>query len=70
MGSEAFEEPGNFERDERWTKSICERSFGLRDGWIAVVIGWAHADPASGSQRLPGLLSSKGFPVVPVRLAP
>ncbi len=68
--SEAFEESGDFERDARWANVIWERSAGLRDGWIAVVVGWAHADPAAGNQRLRGLLSSKGLRVTPVRLGP
>lgn len=68
--SKAFKEPGDFERDERWAKAICERSLGLSGGWIAVVVGWDHADPAAGNQRLRGLLSSKGLTVIPVRLVP
>lgn len=68
--AQAFGVPGDFERDERWAKAICERSLGLSRGWIAVVVGWDHADPASGSQRLRGLLSSKGLRVTPVRLGP
>lgn len=68
--SEAFEEPGNFDRDARWASAIYERSSGLRNGWIAVVVGWGHADPASGNQRLRGLLSSKGLDVISVRLGP
>lgn len=68
--SEGFEEPGDFERDARWATAILKRTSGMRDGWIAVVVGWAHVDPASGNQRLRGLLSSKGLPVIPVRLVP
>lgn len=68
--SEAFQDPGNFERDARWATAICERSVGLRDGWIAVVVGWEHVDPNAGDQRLRGLLSSKDLSVVPVRLGP
>jgi hypothetical protein len=60
----------NFERDERWASAICKRSSGLRDGWIAVVVGWAHADPAGSNQRLRGLLLSRGFAVNSVRLGP
>jgi hypothetical protein len=60
----------DFERDARWVTTICERSAGLSDGWIAVVVGWAHADPATGNQRLPGLLSSKGFSIKPICLKP
>jgi hypothetical protein len=68
--SQAFEEPGGFERDARWAAAISERSSGLRGGWIAVVVGWAHADPEGDHQRLRGLLSSKGFSIKSVRLAP
>ena len=68
--SEASEELGDFERDARWANAIRERSACLRDGWIAVVVGWDHADPASENQRLRGLLLSKGLPVIPVRLVP
>ncbi len=68
--SEAFEESGDFERDARWANAIRERSAGLRDGWIAVVVGWAHADPAGEKQRLRGLLSSKGLDVISVHLGP
>ena len=68
--SEASGEPEGFERDARWAIAICERSAGLRDGWIAAVVGWAHADPATGNQRLRGLLLSKGFSINSVRLGP
>jgi hypothetical protein len=68
--AEASGEPEGFERDARWAIAICERSSGLCDGWIAVVVGWAHADPATGNQRLRGLLLSKGFSVNSVRLGP
>jgi hypothetical protein len=68
--SEASREPEGFERDARWANAIYERSAGLCDGWIAVVVGWAHADPATGNQRLRGLLLSKGFSINSVRLGP
>jgi hypothetical protein len=68
--SEANGAPGGFDRDARWATTICERSSGLHDGWIAVVVGWEHADPTSGDQRLRGLLLSKGFSVNSVRLGP
>lgn len=68
--SEASGEPEGFERDARWAIAIYERSAGLRDGWIAVVVGWAHADPATGNQRLRGLLLSKGFSINSVCLGP
>ena len=68
--AEALREPEGFERDVRWAQAICERSAGLSDGWIAVVVGWAHADPATGNQRLRGLLSSQGFSIHAVRLGP
>ena len=58
------------QRDERWAIRISQRSACLRGGWIAVVVGWAHADPAGGSRRLCGLLSSSGFRVNSVCLAP
>ena len=67
--SEAFGD-SDFERDARWVSAICKHSAGLRDGWIAVVVGWKHADPAGGNQRLRGLLLSKGFSVNSVRLGP
>jgi hypothetical protein len=59
-----------FERDARWANAICERGASLRGGWIAVVVGWAHANPAGNSQRLRSLLSSNGFHVISVSLAP
>ncbi|HEV8310195.1 MAG TPA: hypothetical protein VGW35_21230 [Methylomirabilota bacterium] len=62
--------PEDFARDKRWAAAISERSSGLRGGWIAIVVGWAHADPAGDNQRLSGLLSSDGFRVHPVCLAP
>ncbi len=68
--AEASGEPGGFERDARWAHAICERSAGLYDGWIAVVVGWAHADPVGESQRLRGILSSRGFSINSVRLGP
>jgi hypothetical protein len=68
--SEAEGEPGRFERDARWTAAICEHSSGLQDGWIAVVVGWQHADPDGENQRLHSLLLSKGFSVNSVCLGP
>jgi len=62
--------PEDFERDKRWAAAVSERSAGLRGGWIAIVVGWAHADPVGDNQRLCGLLSSNGFRVTPVCLAP
>jgi hypothetical protein len=53
----------NFWRDARWAGAICNRISGLHNGWIAVVVGWAHADPEGGNQRLRSLLLSKGFSV-------
>lgn len=67
--SDAFED-NNFERDARWASVISNRSSGLREGWIAVVVGWAHADPSGRYQRLRGLLLSQGFSVNSVRLGP
>jgi hypothetical protein len=65
-------EPPDFARDARWANAICERSAGLCDGWIAVVVGWAHAEPEDENQqlRLRGLLLSQGFSIHPVRLGP
>jgi hypothetical protein len=68
--AEAYREPEGFERDARWTSAICNLSTGLHDGWIAVVVGWQHADPAAGNQRLRSLLLSKGFSVNTVYLGP
>jgi hypothetical protein len=68
--SEAWEESGGLERDARWIDMICEHSSGLQDGWIAVVVGWQHADPTGNKQRLRGLLLSKGFVVNSVYLGP
>src|SRR5919197_1158068 len=65
--SDAFGD-NNLERDERWARAISDRTSGLSDGWIAVVVGWTHADPASGNQRLRGLLLSMGFSVNSLRL--
>ena len=59
-----------FERDARWAAAITTRSRGLHDGWIAVVVGRQHADPEGHPQRLHGLLSSAGYHVIPVKLAP
>lgn len=67
--SDAFGD-NNFERDARWANAISARASGLRDGWIAVVVGWTHADPSGGDQRLRGLLLSMGFSVESVRLGP
>lgn len=60
----------DFERDKRWAAAISQRSSGLGGGWIAIVVGWAHADPEGDSRRLYGLLSSNGFAVNAVCLAP
>lgn len=60
----------NFERDARWASAICNRISGLHNGWIAVVVGWAHANPATGNKRLRGLLLAKGFSVNSIRLGP
>jgi hypothetical protein len=68
--SEAGEVEGGFDRDARWAAKICERSSGLHDRWIAVVVGWQHADPSGDSERLHGLLLSKGFSVNTVMLGP
>lgn len=67
--SDAFGD-NNFERDARWASAIAKRSSGLREGWIAVVVGWTHADPSGGNQRLRSLLLSEGFSVNSVRLGP
>ena len=63
-------ESQDFARDERWAMAIAERSARLHSGWIAVVVGWAHANPKGDDRRLRGLLSSRGFNVNPVCLAP
>lgn len=60
----------DFERDARWANMIVERSIDVGDGWIAVAVGWAHANPAAGDNRLGGLLGSRGFSVRPVYLGP
>ncbi len=60
----------NFARDKRWASAICDRVSDLHDGWIAVVVGWAHADPHGDNRRLYSLLVSRGFSVNPVRLGP
>ena len=68
-----LDEKGDLEsyvRDERWANEICKRSLGLQEGWIGVVVGWAHANPANGNQCLRGLLESNGFTIHPVRLGP
>ncbi len=62
--------PSSVERDARWASAICERSRGLRDGWIAVVVGWEHADPQGGNQRLRGHLAERGFCVNSACLRP
>src|SRR4030095_639041 len=48
--SEAWDESGGVERDARWACTICECSSGLRDGWIAAVVGWQHVDPTGNNQ--------------------
>jgi hypothetical protein len=68
--SQAFGMPGDFDRDARWATMICERSAGLRDGWIAIVGGWQHANPQEDPQRLRGLLRARGFCVNSVYLGP
>jgi hypothetical protein len=60
----------SLERDARWATMLCERSAGLCDGWIAVVVGWAHANPQENPQRLRGLLRARGFCVNAVYLGP
>lgn len=60
----------NFERDKRWADTISGRIEGLHDGWIAIVVGWAHADPEGGDGRLRSLLLSKGFSIRSVCLGP
>jgi len=62
--------PADFGRDKRWAAAISERSSSPCGGWVAIVVGWAHVDPAGNSRRLCGLLSSNGFRVIPVCLAP
>ncbi len=62
--------PGHFDRDARWNDAICQRISDLHDGWIAVVIGWQHANPEGDNRRLPGLLVSRGFTVNSVYLGP
>lgn len=66
---EAFSD-NNFARDKRWESAICNRISGLQDGWIAIVVGWAHADPGGGTQRLRSLLLSQDFSVTSIRLGP
>lgn len=68
--SAAAHNPADFERDVRWATTICECSSKLSDGWIAIVVGWAHADPTTADQRLPHLLSARGFGIESVRLGP
>jgi hypothetical protein len=62
--------PHDFTRDARWANAICERSAGLENGWIGVVVGWAHAKLVDGNLRLWDLLRSRGFSVNSVRLGP
>jgi hypothetical protein len=58
------------DRDARWANAICERALALRDCWIAVVVGWQHADSQGDNQQLQGLLLSKGFSIKSVYLGP
>jgi hypothetical protein len=60
--------PPNLPRDVRWTRLLVERGAGIDDGWIALVVGWAHVGPDGNHQRLPGLLVAQGFHVTSVRL--
>src|SRR5262249_19230408 len=64
------QKPSPIERDTRWERAICERSAALHDGWIAVVVGWQHANPQENSQWLRGLLIKRGFCVNSVYLGP
>lgn len=68
--AELVRDAGGFERDARRERRICERSTDLRDGWVAVVVGWAHANPQEDPQRLRGRLSSRSFCVNSVCLGP
>lgn len=68
--SEACERLEDFKRDPGWAAAISDRCYSLRQGWIAVICGWAHADPAGDNQRLRGLLLAMGFRVTSVCLAP
>jgi hypothetical protein len=68
--SNVWEENGDFDRDARWAAVISERSSRLIDGWIAVVVGWQHADPAGDNRRLRALLQAEGFSVHAIRLGP
>ena len=68
--SEASSEPGGCDRDARWATMICEGVSALRGGWIAVVVGWQHADPTGDSRRLRNCLLSRGFSVNSIRLGP
>lgn len=49
---------------------IVERSEDVANGWIAAVVGWAHANPEYGDNRLRGLLLAQGFSVTSVSLGP
>jgi len=66
----ASQYPSPIERHARWERAICERSTGLRDGWIAVVVGWQHVNPEEAPQRLRGRLVERGFCVNSVCLGP
>lgn len=60
----------DFERDVRWANMIVERSEDVANGWIAAVVGWAHANPEYGDNRLRSLLLAQGFSVTSVYLGP
>jgi hypothetical protein len=57
-------------RDARWAEQIKAELRTEQDGWAAVVVGWAHADPASAEGWLRDLLVRRGFDVESVSLAP
>ena len=67
---DGWPEPVELERDARWAAAIEQRCAAVHGGWVAVAVGWQHADPGGPPQRLPGLLSSKGFSINSVCLGP
>ncbi len=74
LGKKASDDTGNdhndndLHRDERWLRLLEPRLTQL-EGWVAVMVGWLHADP-SATGRLYQLLTQRGLKVESVRLGP
>lgn len=65
-GAGWYKSPDN-ERDKRWFKLI-EQATKDNSGWVAVVVGWGHADPERKNGLLRDLLVDAGYAVESVKL--